>query len=327
MRRVGGLWHAVVSFDNLLRAARRAARGKRRTAVVARFMDRRELECLALQRELKTGAWRPGRPSRFRISDPKERLIVAAPFRDRVVHHALIDVLEPHLDRRMVHESFACRRGKGTHAALDHAQRSLRANDWFLKMDVRHFFGSLRHPVVAATVARVIKDRRVLDLVGATLGDGGVGLPIGSLTSQWFANLVLDRLDHRVKQTLRIPGYVRYMDDMVLFHDDKDRLRHARGELEQYLGDELGLALKQSATMLSPARCGLPFLGWRLYDGTRRLRPANLRRTRKRLAQRGRQHADGLISDEQLAASTRSVMEHLSHGSTRALRRRWFHPP
>ncbi len=327
MRRVGGLWRDVIAFDNLLRAAQRAAQGKRHAAVVARFMDRREFECLALQRELLSGAWRPGRPNCFRISDPKERLIVAAPFRDRVVHHALIDILEPHLDRRMIHESFACRRGKGTHAALDHAQRALRAHEWFLKMDVRHFFGSLRHSVVADTIARVIKDRRVLDLVMATLGDGGVGLPIGSLTSQWFANMVLSRLDHRVKQTLRVPGYVRYMDDMVLFHDDRDRLRYARGEVEQYLGDELGLALKERATILAPARCGLPFLGWRLYGGTRRLRPENLRRTRKRVAQRLRQNDAGLISDEQLAAAIRSVTEHLSHGSTRALRRSWFHPP
>ena len=148
MRRIGGVWGEIVSFENLMRAARHAARGKRRVASVARFLDRVELEVLQLQRELLEGSYHPGEPFEFKIVDPKPRTISAAPFRDRVVHHALIEVLEPWFDRRMIHASFACRRGKGTHAALDHAQHLVRRHAWFLKMDVEGFFASIPHAVV-----------------------------------------------------------------------------------------------------------------------------------------------------------------------------------
>jgi hypothetical protein len=176
-------------------------------------------------------------------------------------------------------------------------------------------------------VTRVVKDRHALGLVARTLGDGEVGLPIGSLTSQWLANLVLDRLDHHVKEVMCVPGYARYMDDFVLFADDKVALRSAHDEIEDMLQGVLFLELKERATMLAPTHCGLPFLGWRLYPGMRRLRPENLRRTRRRFDRRERQHARGLIDETTLAACTRSMIEHLGHGSALALRRRWFHPP
>lgn len=220
MRRVGNLWPSIVSFANLTRAARRAALGKCEVAGVARFLADLEPNVLRLQRELEAGEWRPGQAFTFEIHDPKTRTITAAPFRDRVVHHALIDVLEPHLERRMVHESFACRRGKGTHTALRHARSLVRRHRWFLKLDVRKCFASLDHSVVCLAFARVLKDRRALDLIECIVRSGGkdgVGLPIGNLTSQWACNLVLDQLDHQVKEHLCIPGYVRYMDDFVLF--------------------------------------------------------------------------------------------------------------
>lgn len=225
MRRAGNLWPRVIGLENLLAAARRAARGKRGQAGVARFLADREPLCLALQRDLETGTYRPGEPTTFTILDPKERLISAAPFRDRVLHHALMAVLEPVFERRMVFESFACRKRKGTHAALAHARGLVRRFGWLLKLDVAKCFDSLDHEVVLGAVARVVKDRRVLAVLetivrssGGAAPDGGrVGLPIGNLTSQWLANLVLDGLDHHVKEVLRVPGYVRYMDDFGLF--------------------------------------------------------------------------------------------------------------
>lgn len=327
MRRVGGLWERVVSFENLCRAACRAARGKRTVACVARFLDCLEPEVLDLQRRLITGTWTPGPPSTFVIRDPKERAITVAPFEERVVHHALIDVLEPHLDRRMVFGSFACRKGKGTHAALDHAQRLVRRFAWFLKLDVRKCFPSMDHEVELATLARVVKDRDVLDLAGRIVrvgGGGGTGLPIGSLTSQWFANLVLDRLDHHVQETLRIPGYVRYMDDAALFAPEKVRLRGALAAVGEFLRERLKLALKEQATILAPATQGLPFLGWRLYARHRRRRPENRKRTWRRLMERHRQCRSGLLSEKALADPVRSVTAHLGQGNTLRLRRRWF---
>ncbi len=274
------------------------------------------------------GTWRPAPTHSFTIRDPKERVITVAPFRDRVVHHALIDPLEPLLDRRMLFESFACRRGKGTHAALDHAQRMLRRHAWFLKLDVKAFFPSLSHAVVMETLARIVKDREVLRLAQRILAahgtdeGGGRGVPIGNLTSQWFANLVLSRLDHRVKQELRIPGYVRYMDDFVLFADDRETLQAARRWIERWLGDELALQLKPTATILAPATEGLPFLGIHLWQSTRRLRPANRRRTAARLAARGRQLAAGRIDEPAYIDSARSVFAHLQGTGCRVFARR-----
>ena len=330
MRRVSGLWPLITSFEHLLRSARRAARHKRRVRAAAAFLERLEPEVLAVQRELLAGAYRPRPAYSFTIYDPKERVITAAAFRDRVVHHALIDALEPRFDRRMIATSFACRRGKGTHAALKDARGCVRRYAYFLKLDVRRFFPSLAHDVVLETVGRLVKDRAALALFATIVRSGGdplspgVGLPIGNLTSQWAANLVLDRLDHHVKETLRIPGYIRYMDDFVLFDDAKERLQTAHAEVATFLRDRLRLELKERATLLAPAAEGLPFLGWRIFRGTTRLRPENKRRLKRRLAKRAAECAAGRRTEESYAACVRSTVAHLEHGSTSALRRRWF---
>lgn len=330
MKRVGGLWESVVAFEHLCRSARRAARGKRRVAGVARFLADLEPRVLRLQEELVGESWQPGPASTFRIQDPKERVITAAPFVDRVVHHAVIGCLEPIFERRMVFESFACRRGKGTHAAVRHARRMVRRYRWFLKMDVARCFRSLAPEMVIETLARVIKDRKLLDLcerivgVGGDRSEEGAGLPIGNLTSQWFCNLALDRMDHWIKEELRVPGYVRYMDDFVLFAGSRERLRDALPAVTGFLRAPLGLRPKERATQLAPVGVGLPFLGWRIYRGTTRIRPENLRRLRARLEHRRWECRRGVIDEERLLASVRSTVEHLRHGNTLGLRRSWL---
>lgn len=327
MKPIDEVWQTITSFANLRRAAQRAARGKGGTAGVARFLFRMEPELLRLQRELLAGSYQPGVPFLFEIEDPKPRTIAAAPFRDRVVHHALIDPMEDALDRRLVDQCFACRRGKGQHRALRYAQRLVRRNEWFLKLDVKSFFPSLPHDVVMATLGSVLADTEALGLCERIVRAGGAagrGLPIGNLTSQWFANLVLGRLDRHVLAALRPGGYVRYMDDFVLFGDDKPSLRAMHDAVETFLAAELQLALKPGATMLAPVTHGLPFLGWRLYRGLLRLRPENLRRTRSRLRQRRHQLAAGRVDEQRYADSVRAVVAHLRHGNTLRLRRMLF---
>ncbi len=328
MRRVGGLWPSVTAFGNLMSATQRAATGKRRQAHVARFLLEREPRLLALQRALISDTYRPGPLAQFVIHDPKRRTIGVAPFVDRVVHHAVIDVLEPVLDRRMIHATFACRRGKGNHAALDHAQRLVREYRWFLKMDVAQFFASIPRAVVMAKVVRIIKDGALIRLIGRILAAGGQrdaperGLPIGSLTSQWLANLVLDDLDREVVERLRFRGYVRYMDDFVLFDDERGRLREARVAIEHKLA-ALGLRAKDRATTLAPTRDGLPFLGFTVFAKMRRVRPDNRRRVIRRWKRRLWQWRQGNIDDEALSEGVRSMMAHLEHGTTRRWRQRW----
>jgi RNA-directed DNA polymerase len=330
VKRVGNLWPSITEFTTLRAGALRAARGKRDTAAVAPFLDRLEPAVLALQRRLRDGSWRPGPVQTFVIHDPKLRTITVTPFADQVVHHALMLVLEPVLERRMIAHSYACRVGKGTHRALRTAQTFVQRHGWFLKLDVQSFFDSLPHATVRSTLARVVKDPHVLGLCDLLLrGPPGTparerGLPIGTLTSQWFANLVLDRLDHEVTEHLRVPGYVRYMDDFVLFADDRDRLRDALHHVTGWLRDTLGLAVKERATILAPADQGLPFLGWQVFRSLLRLRPENLRRYRWRLRLRRWELARGRRSAASYRACVAGMAALLEHGNTRRLRQGWW---
>ncbi len=327
MKRVGGLWPEVTAYANLELATWRATRSKRDGRAVARFLERLEPELLALQRDLVDGSYRPGAPIEFEIFDPKRRTIQAAPFRDRVVHHALIDVLEPHLDRRLDAASFACRRGKGTVAALEHARKLVRRFGWFLKLDIHKCFDSLEHDVVLGALARVVKDRDVLALFDALVRrgeSGGRGLAIGALTSQWLANLTLGRIDRFVRQELRAPGYVRYMDDFVSFADEREQLEELGARVEGFVVEELHLSLKPRATLLAPTAQGLPFLGWSIRPGNVRLRRENALRSRARLRRRREQLQRGRIDGQQYADAVRAVCAHLALGQTAALRRSWL---
>ena len=213
MRRVGNLWPQLTSFSHLLACARKSARGKRFESAVLRYHSRLEDELLALQEQLRAQTWMPGPFREFVIRHPKPRLVSAAPYRDRVVHHALVGVLEPVFERCFISDSYASRKGKGTHAAMRRCQQFCRRNAWVWKADVRHFFPSIDHALLKARIARKVKDPDVLRLTGAIIdhspppdepaglfpGDDLFtaarrprGLPIGNQTSQFFANVYLE---------------------------------------------------------------------------------------------------------------------------------------
>jgi len=159
------LWDKVVSLENLMEAARLAMRGKRSLAPAAAFFARWEVECVDLSEELQAGTWRPGAYHYFKIHEPKERIVAAAPFRDRVVHHALVRVLEPIIDKRFVEDSFACRKGRGTHAGMRRALEHARRHPWVLKADIRRYFPSIDHEILLGAIGKVVADKRVLELV------------------------------------------------------------------------------------------------------------------------------------------------------------------
>jgi len=270
VKRYGNLWERVLDWPNLLRAARLARRGKRHRYAVQRFQFRAEWELLRLRDELRAGTYEPGPFATHTITRPKPRLISAAPYRDRVVHHALMGVLEPIFDAHFHEHSFACRKGKGTHAAADRLQRLLARNRYLIACDVQKFFPSIDHEILKGLLRRRIKDRNVLALVDLLIDrsneqDGPAfyfpgdnlfapyerrrGLPIGNLTSQWFANLYLDGLDHFITSRLGFGGYVRYCDDFVILGNDRAALRDAFARVTDYAN---GLRLKQRSC--GPAR-------------------------------------------------------------------------
>lgn len=264
-------------------------------------MDR-EREVLALERELKDRTYQP-RPYRtFTITLPKHRLISAADFRDRVVHHALCAALEPTLERYAIADSFACRPGKGMLAALQRLRHFAGRSRYALRLDVHHFFATIDHEVLAGRLARRIHDPDLRWLISTFLAAGapgsppGKGLPVGNLTSQHFANFYLGALDRKVKQGLRCRGYVRYMDDMVVLGDDKAELWQFHKEIEHFAATTLCLELNPAR--LAPVTEGIPFLGFRVWPGLVRFGPKTRRRWLRRMRGLTRAVDHGVVSEE-----------------------------
>jgi len=274
--------------------------------------------------------YRPGPYRAFRISEPKARLISAAPFRDRVVHHALCNVIEPLWERRFVSESFANRKGLGSSAARDHFAGGMARYPYVLRLDFRKFFPSLDHQVLKTQLRRVIRCRRTLALMDAVV-DGSNrqepaewhfegddlwtpyerrhGLPLGNQTSQFFANVYLDPLDHFIKETLRCGHYARYVDDLALFSRSKEELRnwHCRVEEESHL---LRLRLHPAKSRIFRCDEGVTFLGVRFWPRRRRLAAENARRVERRMRRLIGAWRRGDIAEEALERSWRGWVGH-----------------
>lgn len=326
MKRAGHLFEKVADFHALCVATKRAARGKRQTQSAASFLFHLESEVLSLQREIWDGCYQP-RPYRtFSISDPKPRTISAADFRDRVAHHALCAVLEPLFERAAIFDSYACRPGKGSHAAVRRAQHFARRFGRFLKLDIQKFFENLDHEVLKASLRRLVKDARLLRLADRIIDHGapgsapGKGLPIGNLTSQHFANHYLSPLDHFVKEKLRVPGYLRYMDDFLFFSDSKRFLCEAHRRILEFLELKLKLQLKSEVTVHAPVSEGIPFLGLRIWPQVIRLDGSGKRRLIRALKLGAEGLACGRLAEDALAASLRSRLGHAEHVDTLGLR-------
>ncbi len=333
------LYEAICSFENLLRAARKAEAGKRMQQAVGGFRTNIELEVLQLQRELRDKSYQPGGYREKWIERPKRRMISAAPFRDRVVHHAVCNVVMPLFERKMIFDLYSNRAGKGTHAAIRRCQEFTRRFRYVLKCDVRKFFPSMDHQVLKAVLRRTICCGDTLWLLERII-DGSnrqepvcalypgddltsaaqrrVGLPIGNLTSQWFGGIYLSPFDHWVKERLRCPGYVRYVDDFLLFGDSKPQLAEWRAAVRRQL-NEHRLRLNERKSRVYPVAQGITFLGQRIWPWRRRLCRQNVREARRRLRWNVRQYRRGLLGKDSLECRWNSWRGHALQADTRAL--------
>ena len=344
MKRVGGLWPDLTSFPNLLRAAHRAAAGKRSRPDVAAFLLNLEPNLVTLRAALLAGAYAPGPYRCFRIRDPKPRLISAAPFRDRVVHHALTQVLEPVFEPRFSADSFACRTGFGTHRALARAKDGARRFPYVLKCDIRKYFPSIDHEILKNLLARAVKCRATLDLASRIIdasnpqeevvryfpGDDLFtplerrrGLPLGNQTSQFFANVYLNPLDQAVARHLRPPLYARYVDDFILFAGRKDQLAAARRAIADQL-DLLRLDMHPGKSRVYRTADGFTFLGWRIFPDRTRLVRGNVVKFRGRMRALAAAFARGELDWEQVNPKVRAWIAHAASGDTWRLRRQIF---
>ncbi len=316
MKRIGYLFDQAISYENLLTAFRLAMKGCGNTYATCRFSFHLEKEILKLRKELKEGTYRPGAYQYFKIRDPKERVIAVAPFRDRVVHHAVVRIMTPHYERIFIHDSYATRAGKGTHAAILRAQTFLRKWPWYLKTDIDKYFENVNHNILIELLKRKIKDRRFLELMAHIIRntpEEGRGLPIGNLTSQFLANVYLDPFDHEIKDKRSIRGYLRFMDDSVLFCRSRDELLTLRSVVEDYLKNKLKLRLKPGATWINRSSHGLSFLGMRIFPRFIRIKPANRRRSLKKLSVQMKAYKSNRVDEQSLVRSVDSIVGHLRY--------------
>ncbi len=326
MKRVGDLFDSVIAFDNLLRATKQAARGKKEQLRVAHFLFHLERELLQLQDELTQGCWQPSNFRVFEIKEPKPRRICAADFRDRVVHHALCNVLKPVFDKRLIFDTWACRTDKGSHKAVQRAQVFSRRYLYFLKCDIKRYFDSVDHQILKQLLRRIIKDKPLLSVLDQIIDHplpdmvAGKGIPIGNLTSQYFANLYLGELDHQLKDRQGIKSYMRYMDDMLIFAETKQALQCTINKMERFLLKHLKLHLKESATQIAPVTEGVPFLGFTIFPNLIRLNSQSLRRFKRRKHLLEKAYQSGEIDVESLSASVQSMIAHMQHANTHRLR-------
>lgn len=319
MKRYGNLFHKVYDFDNLRKAYLQARKNKRYHYDVLKFTADLEDNLLDIQEDLQWTMYKQGPYHHFHVTVPKLRFISAPKFRDRVMHHALINVVEPILDKRFYEHSYACRAGRGTHKAAATLQRWIRnlsfegKKVYALKCDISKYFASIDHLVLKRVLARVFKDPDILWLFDVIIDskEGGVGIPIGNLSSQLLANVYLNELDQFMKNDLHVKHHIRYMDDFVIISNDKDYLKNLVLEIEAFVTHELRLTLNPKTAIMSAA-CGIEFVGYRIYKDHKKVRKSVVRRMRHALTA----YSKGKITDNSMTRILPSWLGHIQHADS-----------
>ncbi|MFZ4767895.1 MAG: reverse transcriptase/maturase family protein [Roseimicrobium sp.] len=324
MKRVGGLYPLICERENLRLAAWKALRSKRGMSDARAFMARMDEALDILRWELLHGAVRLTPPRQFVIHDPKRRTITAPCFRERVLHHAIMNVVEPELERYAIHHSYACRAGKGQFAALTAARKFAWGHEWFLKLDVRKYFDSIPKALLLERLERRFKDRELLSLlrqlVSAFQPEAPCGLPIGSLLSQHLANFYLGWLDHFITVEMRCGSYLRYMDDFVLWHQDGRVLAEMLPQVNDAALGTLHLTLKPAQR--NRTMRGMTFLGHRVWPGRLTLSRVSKQRYARKLKAVCVALGHGEINEGEAQERALSLVAFTRHSSCLSFRRR-----
>jgi len=330
MKRIGNLYPKIYDFENLHRAYLLARRNKRFRGAIIEFSNRLEENLIEIQNELIWKTYQTGHYHEFYVYEPKKRLIKSLAFKDRVVQHAINNIIEPIFESTFIFDSYACRKGKGIHSGVDRLTYFLRKihyknkKVYALKCDIQKYFPSISHNVLYSLVLKKIKYPETLKLLWKIINsDGEIGIPIGNLTSQLFANIYLNQLDHFVKEDLGIKYYIRYMDDFIILHQDKDYLRNILKEVETYLNNKLRLTINTNTTIF-PVSQGIDFLGYRSWKTHRLLRKSNVVKFRRALREFQNLFLTKTISFDKINASIQSWLGHAKHADTYNLRKRIF---
>jgi len=325
MKTQKNLFERVCSFENLYESYLKARRGKNDSGEVLKFTYCLENNLIALQKELQSQTYRTGKYRHFTVFEPKKREISALPFRDRVVHHAVCGIIEPIFEETFIFDSYACRKGKGTHAGANRMQSFLRKNakdSFALKCDIKHYFPSVDHKTLKKMLRDKIADKKLLALLDHLVDSSGgeKGIPIGNLTSQLFANVYLNKLDRFVKQKLKAKHYIRYMDDFIMLSNSKKQLQCWKGQIMQFL-HSIKLEFSKKKTNVFPISTGVDFLGYMLFAFHRLIRKSTVKRFLQGIKAKIRHYISKEISFEKLMESFTSWEVYLGHGNSHALKK------
>lgn len=337
------LYAELCSFRNLELAFRKARINKRSKKGVRDFEFDLEQNILSLKHELETLSYNPRPLKQFVIRDPKTRLISASLFRDRVVHHAVCNIIQPIFERTFIYDSHANQIGKGTTEALrrfDVFKRKASKNGrllnkakdnnmvigYVLKADIRHYFDTIDHGILMGIISRKVKDINVLMLIRKILNNHSTkipdkGMPIGNLTSQFFANLYLNELDYFVKHILKARFYIRYVDDFVILDESREMLEGYKIQIAEFL-KTLKLELHPEKSKIYPLHKGTRFLGFRIFHHHKLLRKSNMRKMERRLESFREDYLKGIVSIDDISNSVQSWMGYARQGNTYQLRER-----
>lgn len=342
MKRIGNIYSKIYDFENLYEAYREARKCKRYRHDVMRFTANLEENLINIQNELIHKTYQVGRYNEFFVHDPKKRLIMSLPFRDRVVQWAIYRQLNPLFDKRYISTSYGCRFGGGAHRAVKKLKEYIRAQPgtaYVLKMDVSKYFYRINHDVLMGILRNMIKDEDMLWLLGKIIysdhdfgievddwdytGErlSNVGMPIGNLSSQMFANLYLNEADHYAKKALHCKYYIRYMDDIVIVDTDKKRLREVLKCMDDFLTTRLALKLNNKTCIRTETQ-GVDFCGYRVWRTHIKLRKKSAIKMKHRLKYLQKSFARGEINADKFRNSLMSYLGMLQHCDSYQLKRK-----
>jgi len=299
------LYEKICSWDNLLLAFRKARKGRTKKFYVIEFEKNLKENLMSLQKELVEQTYCPKPLKGFIIRDPKTRTIHASSFRDRIVHHAIVNILEPIFEKIFIYDTYASRKNKGTHKAVERLKEFMRkvsangklvkkalnnnmVQGYVLKADIKHYFEEVNHNILINIIKKKVADEKTIILITKVLGnfegkERCKGMPLGNLTSQFFANVYLNELDYFVKHELKAKYYIRYVDDFVIFHKSKKRLEYLKGRIRECLNQKLKIELHPEKSKILPLRNGITFLGYRVFYHYTLLNKRNIKNIMKKL--------------------------------------------
>lgn len=320
---IKNLYDKKLTFQKLLEAHKRASINKTNKPELLKFNIDLETNIINILNSLKKGIYKPGKYREFVVYEPKERKIKSLPYKDRIVQQWYIEeFIKPYMYNRFIKDTYACLENKGTHKAVEKVQKYMRImknkynNYYILKCDIKKYFYNIDKTILITILKKYINDKKIIDLTSIILDDGtSIGIPIGNYTSQWFANIYLNELDHYIKEDLKIKYYVRYMDDFICLCKTKEECKDNLFKIKKFLNDNLNLELNHKSRYY-PSSMGINFCGFRIYENYRLLRNRYKRKINKNIKLWNKLYIDNKLNYHKMLLSWNSFLGHASHADS-----------